>query len=73
MKKGSNATFLVAFTGMFVAGAALILSLPPLFRPHEPHQVWIAGALASLFVAFALGTLWLRSKGSRLAERNTDE
>ena len=41
-KNSSVAAFLIAFIGMVLAGCALILLLPTLFRPHEPWREWTA-------------------------------
>ena len=55
----------VLLIGMALAGAALILSVPPLSRPHEQHQVWITVALGCLSLIFAAGTLYLRFSSKR--------
>lgn len=52
--------FLTAFIGMVLTSAALILTIPPLFGPHEPYQVWITGVLACLAAACAVGAMSLR-------------
>lgn len=52
-KDSSVVPFLIAFMGMVLAGCALILLIPTLFRPHEPWQTGAAVALGCL--ALALG------------------
>lgn len=56
----SNALFLTLLIAMALTAAGLILSIPPLFRSHEPHQVWITGILGCLALVFAVGTLFAR-------------
>lgn len=56
----SNALFLILLIAMALTSAGLILSIPPLFRPHEPTQVWITGTLGCLALVFAVGTLLAR-------------
>lgn len=69
----SNSLFLALFIGMVVTGAALILSIPPLFGPHEPHQARTTGVLGGLSLAFAVGTLHSRPRRPRPTDRNADE
>ena len=73
MSKGSNALFLVLFIGMTLTGAALILSIPTLFGPHEPYHVGTAGVLGGLYLAFAVGTFYLRPTKPRSPDRKADE
>jgi hypothetical protein len=51
---------MVLVIGTALAGSAFILSVPPLFRPHEQNQVWITGALGCLFLILAAGMLYLK-------------
>lgn len=68
-----NKKFLTMFVGMSVAGAALIWSIPPLFGPHDTYQVWITAVLGCLFLALAVGVLYLRPARPRSTKPDTDE
>lgn len=43
-----------------LAAAGLVVSIPPLFGPHEPYQAWLTGALAIVTVALAVATFHVR-------------
>ena len=60
MRNMSNMLPVVLLIGMALAAAAFILSIPPLFRPHEPYQVWIAATLGCLSLMLAAATLYMR-------------
>jgi hypothetical protein len=65
MRNMSNLLPVVLLIGMALAAGAFILSVPPLFRPHEQHQVWITGTLGCLSLVLAVGTLYLRHSPTR--------
>jgi hypothetical protein len=65
--------FLALFIGMSLAGAALILSVPPLFRPHERYQVWITVTLGCLSLLLAAGMLYLRLEQPRRSGPGADD
>lgn len=56
----SSPLFIVVLLGFALTGAALILSIPSLFEPHEPAQVWTTAGLAGLAIVLAVGMLHLR-------------
>lgn len=61
-------TFLTAFIAMVLTGVVLILSIPPLFDEHQPHQELIAGLSGALSVVLAVVVLTLRAAGRRSYE-----
>lgn len=69
----SNPLFLALFMGMVLTGAALILSIPPLFSPHEPYQVLLTGVLGVLSLALAAGASYLRPGKPRAPDPSADE
>lgn len=73
MKKKPNALFLTLLIGTALVGAGLIWSIPALFSPHEPYQVWVTGILGGLFVILAVGTLYLRPPNPRSSHGKADE
>lgn len=73
MRNMSNMLFLALLIGMALAAAALILSVPPLFRPHERYQVWITGTLGCLSLVLAVGTLYLRPTQPRRSGPGADD
>ena len=52
--------FLVSLIAFAVAGAALILTIPPLFGEYVPNQAWLSGLLSGLTLVFGVTTLALR-------------
>ncbi|WP_461169372.1 hypothetical protein [Arthrobacter sp. Z1-15] len=46
MQQKTNRLFLGTFIGLAVLGSALLLSLPALFSPHDPAQLWLTGPWA---------------------------
>ena len=73
MRVTSSALFIAVLLGFALTGAALILSIPPLFGPHEPSQVWTTAGLAGLAIVLAGGMLYLRPFQRPPAARNTDD
>ena len=58
-------TFLVAFGAMALAGAVLILSIPPLFGQHQPYQEQVTGWAAGLLAVLAAIVVLLRTAARR--------
>ncbi|KQO03002.1 hypothetical protein ASF21_01245 [Arthrobacter sp. Leaf234] len=59
----SNTTpraFLALFIGLFIAGAALVLSLPAVFGPHEHYQAWLAMILGGVTAVLAVAVILMR-------------
>lgn len=48
------------FIAMILAASALILSLPALFRPHEPHQFWLTAILGGVTAVLVVAVILLR-------------
>ncbi|TYC96306.1 hypothetical protein FQ377_14040 [Arthrobacter echini] len=55
-----NRTFLALFIGLVVSGAALILTLPAIFGPHESSQAMLTMILGGVTAIFAIGTILMR-------------
>jgi hypothetical protein len=60
MRETSSPLFIAVLLGFALTGAALILSIPPLFEPHEPARAWTTAGLAGLAIVLAVGMLHLR-------------
>lgn len=60
MRETSSPLFIAVLLGFALTGAALILSIPPLFEPHEPARAWTTAGLAGLAIGLALSMLRLR-------------
>lgn len=73
MRHTSDALFIVVLLGFACTGAALILSIPPLFEPHEPARVWTTAGLAGLAIVLAVGMLRLRPGRRSPPAGNADE
>lgn len=73
MDKQPSKSFLVLLIGLAVVAAGFILSIPSLFGPHEPYQVWITGILGGLALTLAVLVLYLRPQRRRPPERNADQ
>ena len=61
-------TFLVAFGAMALAGAVLILSIPPLFGQHQPFQEQVTGWAGGLFVVLAVIVVFLKAGARRRSQ-----
>ena len=55
-----NRLFLIALIAFSVVGAALILTLPALFSPHQEFQAQLSGFLSGLTLVLGITTLALR-------------
>jgi hypothetical protein len=74
MRRNPARPFLTLLTGMALTGAALIWSIPPLFRSPEPYQDWTTGVLGGPLrgprhgraVPAADGTAATRAEGRRV-------
>ncbi len=56
-------TYWVSFTATVLAGAALILTLPSLFEPHETRHELTSLLLGIVVLASGGLVLWLRKSG----------
>jgi len=70
MRRVTTKLFLSVFIAMIVTASGLILSIPPLFGPHEPYQAWITGVLGVLAVTLAIVTLILRRSYDPFEQRS---
>jgi hypothetical protein len=55
-----NRIFLTLFIGLVVSGAALILTLPAIFSPHESIQIMLTLILGGVTAIFAIGVILMR-------------
>jgi hypothetical protein len=55
-----NRIFLTLFIGLVVSGAALILTLPAIFGPHESIQTMLTLILGGVTAIFAIGVILMR-------------
>ncbi|WP_341393251.1 hypothetical protein [Arthrobacter sp. G119Y2] len=69
MQQKTNRLFLGTFIGLAVLGSALLLSLPALFSPHDPAQLWLTGTLGGLTLLLAVAVLVMRFRQQRFPER----
>ncbi|THJ68557.1 hypothetical protein E8P82_01190 [Arthrobacter echini] len=60
MTRRTPRVFIGLLIAMALMAAALILSLPALFGPYEPHQFWITVALGSITAVLGIAVILLR-------------
>lgn len=63
----------VSIAGMALAAAATILSIPPLFSPHDAGLRLLLGVFVGAFLMFWAGSRYLRSSGPWRTEPNGDD
>ncbi|TFD86962.1 hypothetical protein E3T61_13905 [Cryobacterium lactosi] len=61
-------TFFALFIGLVVSGAALVLTLPAIFGPHESSQAALTMILGGVTAIFAIGIILMRPKKQNSAE-----
>ena len=69
MQHKTNRLFLGTFIGMAVLGAALLLSIPGLFSPHDSQRLWLTGILGGLTLLLAGAVLGMRFRERRFPGR----
>lgn len=60
MSQKTNRLFLVTLIVLALVGATLILSVPPLFSPHETYQLWLTLILGGLTMALGAVMIVMR-------------
>lgn len=66
-------TFLALFGGLVLAGMVLILSIPYLFAPHQPHQELITAVAGGLFVVLAVIVIVFKASWQRTLRAKTNQ
>lgn len=60
MRNTTNRMLLGLVIGLSLSGAALVLSLPAVFGPHEPYQAWLATILGGVTAVLAVAVILMR-------------
>lgn len=60
MRNATNRMLLGLVIGLSLSGAALVLSLPAVFGPHEPYQAWLAMILGGVTAVLAVAVILMR-------------
>ena len=60
MSNKTNRVFIGLLIAMALTASVLVLTLPALFGPHEPHQPWLSVALGSLTAVLGAALILLR-------------
>ena len=68
MNRGPNRLFLTFLIGFSVSAAALILTIPAIFGPHEPQQAMLTMILGAVTAILAVGALLLRPRRHGVAD-----
>lgn len=62
MNNKTNRVLLGLLIAMALAAAALVLTIPALFGPHEPHQFWLTAVLGGITAVLGIALILLRPR-----------
>lgn len=60
MNNKTNRVLMGFLIAMAVAASALVLTIPALFGPHEPHQFWLTAVLGGITAVLGIALILLR-------------
>lgn len=69
MNQTKSRAFLVVFIAMVAAGAGLVLTLPALFGPHDPYQVWVAALFGAITLGAAVAVILMKPPPTEKPDR----